>query len=70
MIAKDEDACAVFPAVSTAQVRQFREDKGMSQEEFAKAYGLSLHEVHQIEGDEVKLVNLKQLVRDILGLRK
>lgn len=49
----DHEQCAVFPAVGALDIKKFRVSRGMTQEQFARAYDISLRTVKRWEGDSV-----------------
>lgn len=66
----DLDSCAVFPHVSAFRIKEYREQRGMTQEQFARAYGVSLRTLKRWESDSVSPrfgSAFRQILNDWMG---
>lgn len=63
---EDSESCAIFPVITASRIKEFRMQKGMTQEEFANKYGINVRTLKRWEGDRAK-PRLTETFRKILA---
>ncbi len=52
-LAEDHDSCVVFPRIDAFQIREYRIERKMTQEQFANHYGINVRTLRKWEGEPV-----------------
>ena len=67
---QESDYCALIPSVTGAEVKAFRDELGLTQEQFARRYGVSLRTVRRWEQSNPSFTDsLRPLLNHLFSIR-